>query len=280
MRIALSIALLASIAGCQETHHCGPGLYGSDCQFSLSGSDAGMDAGEIDAGMDAAESDAGMCNGACEALDQVCFEGVQGEDGGHASGCVQCVEHEDCPLPTGDAGPGVRLCVDFECTFGCRTSDDCDGNACRPNGMCSAYGTTQGLCAACDTDDNCTAGRRCASDTSLGPEPGYCLTIDTCDPRVYRTAVPMESIDGVGSTFCFPPTTCAAIADAASETCATDVDCGAPDLADGYCPPPGRPDPSVCSYRCSGNLDCVDGQVCELSGPRYCRSCIPSDGCP
>ncbi len=289
MRVVLALALVM-VAGCQETVHCGPGSYGRDCTQFLSnpldgsGHDGGiMDSGEAD--VDAfIEPDAGPCGTGCPATLQ-CYLGSDAGDAGQAPGCVQCVTRDDCMgrdagPPTDGGGGGTYVCRDFLCVFGCETSADCGGNVCRADHTCSVHGTTQGLCAPCDTDGNCAAGRLCAGSVSLGPETGYCLDVTMCAARVYRTMVSMPSIDEVPSAFCFPPATCEALGDAASTSCGSDDVCGADGVADGYCPPGGRPDPSVCSYRCSGNLDCFDGQVCEASAPRYCRSCIPADSCP
>ena len=274
------VALLVLIAGCQETQHCGPGLYGSGCQFALSGErdsgrdggPDGMDGGEDDAGADAFVSDAGPCGEMCPMDRPECYLGSDGGDAGQAAGCVECIADVDCRRADAGAADsgllGQQYCVDFECTRGCRSDADCGPNACRPDGMCSVFPRASDVCMPCDTDANCASPLRCVMFANASHPGSYCLadvaSFGACaGRRRFTVTLPATmSVDGASATqYCAPPAgaTCEAVLDASM---AAPVACTLPAMCGdgtGSCGSDG-----ACTYPCSSSTpnECPSGQTC------------------
>jgi hypothetical protein len=298
MRPTLLLALLVLMAGCQETQHCAPGLFGRSCDQALMGqsdsglNDGGMDAGTDDVGVDAfVPRDAGPCGEMCP-RGEVCYEPAAGADAGHAAGCVECVTRADCAMRDGgissDAGTrGALVCIDFECQLGCETSADCGaGGVCRADGTCSAYPAESTACAPCDTDANCATGLACFEYTARGHTGRYCLlaSLGSCPASgapFTRPLIGQSADDTTERTYCAPRAivqTCEAFVDQqASAGCTDDSQCGL-DLSDGFCVTFGS-SPAACTYACteipvgSGvSPDCVNTDACTLSGTgRFCQ---------
>jgi hypothetical protein len=301
--IACLIALTGGIAGCQETQHCAPGLYGSGCQFSLSGQvdsgrDGGMDTGVDDAGpdggTDAFVPDAGPCGEMCPTDRPECFIATTGADAGHASGCVECIDRSDCMdldggMRTDGGAGGEYICENFECVFGCESDEDCGGDFCRPDHTCSAYPTGVPACGDCDTDANCVAGLACFPYTARGHTGSYCLLVattgscPTSSPPFSRPLLGQSADDTTERTFCALHTalqTCEAFRDQqAAKPCATDAECGLDLGGDGRCVMFSGAATTVCSYACtetppgSGtSTDCVDTDGCSaVAASRFCE---------
>ena len=186
-QIAVTLALLAAIAGCRETHHCGPGeSYQSGVCLPRPGmgpdasADAGMDGGHaggddmgVDATTDAGRDAPDPCDfcgaGHCYSPDLVETGTI---DAGSAHVCVACTEDSHCAavidaaVMDGGIGDdaGVRgqpICLEFQCRFGCHTDAECGpSGVCRPDHRCSEYpryAIADVACAPCDTDGNCSA---------------------------------------------------------------------------------------------------------------------------
>lgn len=296
--IVACLIALTGIAGCQETQHCAPGLYGSGCQFSLSGQadsgrDGGMDTGVDDAGpdggTDAFVPDAGPCGEMCGGSTPHCYLGSDGGDAGHAAGCVECLVRADCAQP--DAGSidgglaGAFICEDFSCVFGCETEADCGGRVCRPDGTCSAYPVypaSQEQCRPCDAEENCgeldcvpmtfdgaAHGRFCLRPVSLTCSQPYTIEVTGTSLApgagsdvycgVNQAATTCEAVRAFGTGTC-GDTTC---------PCTTSADCGAPGLADGRCETLATG--PRCTYSCFDDAStCGAARTC--TGPTgFCR---------
>ena len=299
MRPLLLVAVLAvAMAGCQETQHCGEGVYGRNCDQFLSGQadsgdrDGGMDAGTDDVGVDAfVPRDAGPCGEMCP-MGEVCYDPAPGVDGGGPAGCVECFTRAHCALRDGgissDAGiRGALVCVDFACRLGCETNADCgtDG-VCRPDGACSDYTDDSGACAPCDTDANCGTGLACFEYTARGHTGSYCLLVapgscPTSSPPFSRPLLGRSADNSTDRMYCAPRSdlmTCEAFVDQqVSEPCTTDGQCGL-NLSDGRCITFAGAPSGVCTYACSElpvgsgtSPDCVDTDACRLvATSRFC----------
>ncbi len=194
-----------------------------------------------------------------------------------ASSCVACAGTEDCEhlglTPVCDT---ARMrCV--QCT-GATEAEYCNAFSCRrSDGTCtSTPRDSRNVCQPCEADSECMTGQRCVVDSIGGVEVGsfcfYDQAVGGCGDSVaarrpYSTPTPLDSVDAVGAVYCMPPssTTCAGIFATRSVACSVDTQCGVADVADGYCPTP------LCSYLCTGDVDCPSGLVCSTSAPRHCR---------
>ncbi len=270
-----SVLALAAIAGCAETRHCGEGqsFRGSAC-VPFDASVVHEDAAVVDVGTDANE-DAGPCQGMCGSGTPICLEGP---DAGPNGICVQCVMDEDCdvvPHPdagAGDAGAplGNFICEGYECVRGCRNTGDCGGNVCRASDhQCSGYGTAQGQCQPCDTEENCATDSDCVPMTfGTGETPigSYCLlrvpSSGVC-PKPYTLPLMVG-----GLSYCAVnqvDTTCDAVrafGTPETENCTSDQQCGRPDLpGDGICTGVAGLG-TRCTYPCGDDTTCPVSRTC------------------
>lgn len=272
---------LAAIAGCAETRHCGQGqsFRGSGC-VPFDATVVQDDAAVVDVGTDA-NVDAGPCQGACGGTSRPqCYEGP---DAGANGVCVECLVDDDCDVaPRPDAGNrdagaplSTRLiCEDHRCVIGCRDPiADCNGNVCRASDhQCSAYGTAQGQCQPCDTEENCDANSDCVPMTfGTGEMPigSYCLLrvpgSGVC-PKPYTLPLMVG-----GMTYCGVnqvDTTCDAVrafGTPAGENCTSDQQCGRPDLpGDGICTTVVGLG-TRCTYPCGDDTTCPSLRSCGMN---------------
>jgi hypothetical protein len=234
-------------------------------------------------GVDHCDASAGRC--------EQCLENAHCTDAASAkclgnNTCGACETNEDCAHIDGKGVCGdAGVCV--ECTA-------TDYSACEGGTMvCDTRpGPTQftcseeepgssGSCQECVSDAQCNTGRRCVMTEFNGEQTGYfCLWKEgaagapaSCPsqgaPYVSRT-LEMDSLDGDLGVYCkLRFTTCQGFAEFESQGCATDDDCGAPGLDDGYCRPLDEFE-DRCTYRCLSADDC-DGAACDTGvTPRVC----------
>ncbi|MFO0681496.1 MAG: hypothetical protein U0234_05580 [Sandaracinus sp.] len=265
---------LAAIAGCAETRHCpeGESFRGGDC-VALDAAVVQQDAAVVDVGTDASE-DAGPCQGACGGSTRFCLESP---DAGTNGTCVECLIDDDCDVAerpdagSGDAGAPLStrlICEGHRCVIGCRDGlADCSSHVCRSTDrQCSAYGTAQGQCQPCDTEENCDANSDCVPMTFGGemtPIGSYCLLRipGTGCPEPFT--VPVNGHCGVNQAV----TTCDAVRDF-NTPCPTDPsECGRDDIPeDGTCATIVGLSGSRCTYRCApSDGTCNSARPCGVS---------------
>jgi hypothetical protein len=192
-------------------------------------------------------------------------------------GIDEACRHIDSNGATAGGTP-LRVCDSGTCVqcTGPRRAD-CNPNVCNSlTKACTAFpvGSAE-LCETCVSDAHCAATERCATQlfgaTNLG---SFCFPIGTggagttCNLTPYSQLAVSTTIDGVSANLCtLRRTTCAGLADVASQSCDADADCGEAGQDDGRCDTVSE----TCSVPCTGNVDCFDpgansclGGVCQL----------------
>lgn len=297
--VAVLLAL-GAIAGCRETHHCGPGesYQGGVCapfdaSVDAASPDTGLDGGAPDTGTDVgvdASNDAGF-----DTPDPCDFCGTRqcyvpgtsdtgAIDGGSAHVCVECTDDSQCgdhDAGVGDGGvapAGRWLCRDFACTFGCDVDSDCGATgACRPDHTCSAYPRypmSDVACSPCDTDANCAAlpDHACihwvyqnGSFMDLGPA-NFCLLHHVgCGSFAPPLDFPWPS---------HPPTTIDGTAIPASETlCVSRTSCQAVTDTNHH-----RACTGASSDECG--LDGIIDATCDTARSLCTYACVGAEDCP
>jgi hypothetical protein len=197
--------------------------------------------------------------------------------------CVPCTDGVDAGCSHIDsngatAGGALGVCdagTCVQCTGARRTA--CGANVCNSSTkVCTTFpvGSAE-LCETCVSDAHCATTERCATQlfgaTNLG---SFCFPIGTggagtaCNLTPYSQLAVSTTIDGVSANLCtLRRTTCAGLADVASQSCDADADCGETGQDDGRCDTVSE----TCSVPCTGNVDCFDpgansclGGVCQL----------------
>lgn len=197
--------------------------------------------------------------------------------------CGVCVADSDCAKFGKVCDTSAGQCV--QCT-GAKT-EWCNGSVCDSKArLCavSVFPKSAGLCEACLSDAQCGKDdrpARCLPTSFAGQDLGYfcqpalesgesCIgnhrpyVADALDTQGQR----LRSIDGATDASCkLATTTCAAMADFRSKSCAGPADaaaCGVVGLDDGLC----RPIQTVhrCSVPCRTTDDCSLGSTCPTGG--------------
>lgn len=221
--------------------------------------------------------------------------GGQGASGGVGAGGAGAMGGGGSGATAGNGGTGgVDPCdactgatphcnEDDECVA-CLDASHCGGDACKPDGTCSDFGTDLTACEGCDTDANCAAGHVCVE--MVFPPSGGASNGWFCQPsssgacgeatRPYSLLVAgMTTADGASTDVCtLATTTCQGLADHAEpKICTLNDECGVPGQTDGLCKLFGTlgVDPFLCTYPCTANEQCPAGLTCILgAGFNYC----------
>ena len=296
-----SLVLTLAATGCTQEEVPLCEAMPSDPSCTDSGpADSSTDTGDGGDAGDAADTaiDAGPCGMVCTGLTPLCNETT--------GMCVACITHSDCTdltAPqcvdaTGTCGPCdvAAACMDRSGTGVCATAGDnmgacvectasettaCGANPCTVPDTCSAFGTAQTTCEACDTDDNCTDPEHfCVpmefpvGTTRAG---GYCLKATPgCSRPLTIVLTGRQSLSDVtGQRYCGVNealTTCEAV-----NALLDDATC--PGGMDSLCAegaicrtldPGGAALPDRCTYRCGVASECINppsaGSTCGAGG--------------
>lgn len=314
MRTALVLlTVVFALTACQEVHTCPQGMAfppgRTECVVVGDGGPDGgqrFDAG--DGGVDAGPGPCGVCPSEtphCDREQMECFACLGDHHCGGstprcaAGRCAACAVDLHCPAaqPACVAGtcrscimaaedtdpcadrPGLPVCnaTNGACVQ-CTGVDEsaCEGNPCRTNNTCSAFGErSQRTCESCDADRNCAEGYYCVPMQFEGMTraSGYCLQLRdvSCSERPFTIPTPMRtSLSSASGIFCGINemlTTCEAVrALIDAETC----------VDDGGCPRGGFCRLTRCTYECEGVIQCPNiapDNTCGrglTTGPMYC----------
>lgn len=199
--------------------------------------------------------------------------------------CVACENNADCAgQPSGntvcDTAPNPNRCVqctgtDFAACAVAGSARVCDS----VNKRCTNLAPgSAGLCGECVSDAQCATGNLCVPQALGTTSTPYCFPQAATQGApcqglgAFRAPSPSgtNSLDRQNVTVCtLATTTCAARADMlAGETCASNTDCGAPNVDDGICAP--TPSGNLCTVVCASSLDCGTARTCLDGEPQIC----------
>jgi hypothetical protein len=223
--------------------------------------------------------------------DDDCQEATAARCDPNANACLGCNQDAHCtrfaatPVCNEASGHCVACTLDTEAAR-------CGTKACAlSTGTCTTTDRgTVTACYACQADAECLNGMKCVEQTFGNPAQSvgtFCfLRADSTDHRCanfhpatsrpYSLELATTSVDGTADTYCLPVTTCAAYADVVGglgpKSCATDSECGAPALADGFCLQSG-PAIGKCSYECLSANDCPENGFINCTGAatKHCQ---------